>query len=322
MNKRLWHALLGATIAGLSSMPAYGIPTNPSDIPPIRSQNGVGDRTAYFAGGIPIGNELTDLKASVRQLMANYSFLSPTVFVVDVETGNYLDIQGEKAVPAASTIKLPILIALFEAVDAGKVDLNEILTVSNRHITRGSGNLQYQRGKQLTLLETATQMIVISDNTATNMVIDRLGGMSHLNSRFRSWGLKHTRLHSWLGDFRGTNKTSAADLVRLSARIAKRELISPDSRAKALDILNATENRKLLAAGLGEGAHIAHKTGDIGFIIGDAGIVEKPDGKLYLIGVFVRRPYNDIRARYFVQQLSRLTYNHLNNPAMNTFGGY
>jgi beta-lactamase class A len=101
------------------------------------------------------------------------------------------------------------------------------------------------------------------------------------------------------------------DLVRVAALIAKRKVISESSRSKALDILNATENRKLLAAGLGEGSHIAHKTGDIGFVIGDAGIVEKPNGKLYLIGVFVIRPYNDLDARYLIQELSRSTYNYL-----------
>jgi beta-lactamase class A len=62
---------------------------------------------------------------------------------------------------------------------------------------------------------------------------------------------------------------------------------------------------------LSEGAHIAHKTGDIGFVIGDAGIVEKPNGKLYPIGVFVVRPYNDLDARYLVQELSRSVYNYL-----------
>lgn len=154
-------------------------------------------------------------------------------------------------------------------------------------------------------------MITISDNTATNMIIDRLGGIKYLNQRFQAWGLHETVMHKRLGDFKGTNTTTPADLVHACALIAQRQTLSAASRTQALDILNATENRKLLVAGLGEGAHIAHKTGDIGFLIGDAGIIEKPDGKLYLLAVFVRRPHNDLRARTFVQQLSRLTYNYL-----------
>ena len=72
----------------------------------------------------------------------------------------------------------------------------------------------------------------------------------------------------------------------------------------------------MLAAGLGSGALIAHKTGDIGFVIGDAGIVEMPNGKRYLAGIFVRRPYNDIRGRDFVRQVSQLVYTYLEQPKL------
>ncbi len=264
-----------------------------------------------FAGTIPLRKELTVLKAEMQRSIDNYPDLYPGVFVMDVETGDYVDIDSNTVFPAASTIKMPILMAFFEAVDLGKIDLNEPLTVERSLIASGSGNLQYSPGKELTALETATKMITISDNTATNMIIDRLGGIEFLNYRFRTWGLQSTYLRNMLGDFKGTNKTTPADLVRVSALIAKHKIISAKSRADALDILNATENRKLLAAGLGKGAHIAHKTGDIGFAIGDAGIVERPNGKLYLIGVFVMRPYNDIKARHLVQQLSRSAYNYM-----------
>lgn len=280
-------------------------------IPPSRAQFAQTTATDLAIGTIPLSQELTTLTAQMQAAIARYPALSPGVFAVDVETGGYVNIDGNRVFPAASTIKLPILLAFFEAVDNKEVDLNEILSVDRESIASGSGKLQYSPGKELTALATATQMITISDNTATNMIIDLLGGKEYLNSRFRSWGLKQTVIHNRLGDFKGTNKTSAADLVRVAASIAKHQIISESSRAKALDILNATENRKLLAAGLGTGAHIAHKTGDIGFVIGDAGIVEKPDGKLYLIGVFVERPYNDLDARYLVQELSRSAYNYL-----------
>jgi beta-lactamase class A len=177
----------------------------------------------------------------------------------------------------------------------------------------GSGELQNSPGAKLSLLKTATMMISISDNTATNMIIDRLGGKQALNSKFNNWGLRKTVIRNLLGDFRGTNTTSPADLVRISALIGKHQLISETSRSKVLDILNQTENRKLLPAGLGKGAAIAHKTGTLGRLIGDAGIVEMPNGKLYLAGIFVKRSFNDLRARDFVQQVSKLTYDYINN---------
>jgi beta-lactamase class A len=266
-----------------------------------------------FAGVVPIGTEMLALKSQIQILAAKYDYLSPGMFFMEVDTGNYLDINGEKTFPAASTIKLPILMALFQAVDSGKVRLNDTLTVRRDLITGGSGELQNSPGARLSVLQTATKMIVISDNTGTNMIIDKLGGKKALNSKFKSWGLRKTVINRLLGDFKGTNTTSPADLVRLSALLAKRQLISESSRSKVLDILNQTENRKLLPAGLGKGAAIAHKTGTLGRLIGDAGIIEMPNGKLYLAGIFVKRSFNDLRARYFVQEVSRLTYKYIND---------
>jgi beta-lactamase class A len=266
-----------------------------------------------FAGVVPVGKEMLALKQQIKSLVAKYDYLTPGMFFMDVQTGDYLDINGEKSFSAASTIKLPILMALFQAVDAGKVKLDETLTVRRDLMASGSGELQNSPGAKLSLLKTATMMISISDNTATNMIIDRLGGKSPLNSKFKSWGLRKTVIRRQLGDFAGLNTTSPADLVRLSALLAKHQLISESSRSKVLDILNQTENRKLLFAGLGKGAAIAHKTGTLGRLIGDAGIVEMPNGKLYLAGIFVRRSFNDLRARDFIQQVSKLTYNYIND---------
>ncbi|PSB49256.1 serine hydrolase [Chamaesiphon polymorphus] len=266
-----------------------------------------------FAGVVPIGKEMTVLKSQIKTLAAKYGSISPGMFFMEVDTGNYLDINGEKSFPAASTIKLPILMALFQAVDSGQVKLDEKLTVRRDLITGGSGELQNSRGAKLSVFQTATKMIAISDNTATNMIIDRLGGRKVLNSKFKSWGLRKTVINRMLGDFKGANTTSPADLVRVSALLAKRQLITETSRSKVLDILNQTANRKLLPAGLGKGAAIAHKTGTLGRLIGDAGIIEMPNGKLYLAGIFVKRSFNDVRARNFVQAVSKLTYNYINN---------
>ncbi len=282
-------------------------PTSRRPLPPSSGNSNV------LAVNLPAGKEIVPLKSQLQSLINRYSDLSPGMFFIDVETGDYVNLGGDRVYAAASTIKLPILMAFFEAVDAGRINLNEKLTVTNASITGGSGTLQYYRGAKITALSTATRMITISDNTATNMIISRLGGLAAVNARFRSWGLNNTYMKNYLGDFKGTNKTSAVDLVKASALLAKRKVMSESSRAKALDILNATENTKLLKAGLGSGANIAHKTGTLGVILGDAGIIEKPSGKLYLAGVFVRRPFNDLRGRYFIQEASRLSYNYFNS---------
>lgn len=266
-----------------------------------------------LGGGVLLNTEMLGLQSQVQALMARYNFLQTGMFFVDLDTGNYLDIKGDRVFPAASTIKLPILIAFFQDLDAGKVRLDETLVMRNDLITNGSGEMQDDPvGSRYSAKETVTKMITISDNTATNMIIDRLGGIAKLNQRFRSWGLKDTRIRNWLADLSGTNTTSSKDMVRLLALVTKEKLLSPSSREQALGILQRTVTRTLLPAGIGNGANIAHKTGDIGFLIGDSGVITMPNGKRYLAGIFVKRPYNDVRGRDFIRQVSRLVYNYLN----------
>jgi beta-lactamase class A len=268
-----------------------------------------------FAGVVPLHSPMKVLEPQIKTLMAKYSFLQTGMFFLDLETGDYLDIGGDRVFPAASTIKLPILIAFFQDLDAGKVKLDEKLTMRGDLVTNGSGIMQYERvGKKYTALETVNKMITISDNTATNMIIDRLGGAAKLNQRFRSWGLKDTVIRRLLADLRGTNTTSSQDLARVLALVVNNKLVSAQSREQALDILRHTTIHTLLPAGLGKGAVIANKTGDIGFLIGDAGFITMPNGKHYLAAIFVKRPYRDSRGRDFIRQVSQLVYNYLNQP--------
>jgi beta-lactamase class A len=268
-----------------------------------------------FAGVVPLNQEISQLETQIKRLMARYKSLSPGMFFLDMETGEYLDINGERIFPAASTIKFPILIALFQEVDAGRVRLNETLVMRRDLMTGGSGNMQYRKpGTKFSLLETATRMMTISDNTATNMVIDRLGGKNRLNQRFRSWGLQNTVIRNLLGDFKGTNTTSAKDLVRVAALISNNKLLTSSSNAQVMDIMVRCKNRSLLPVGLGKGSVIAHKTGTLGRVLGDAGIIETPSGKRYLAGILVARPFGDARARRFINEVSRLVYGYLEQP--------
>ncbi|HEY9632159.1 MAG TPA: serine hydrolase [Coleofasciculaceae cyanobacterium] len=302
-------------------------PLKPGTIAPISQQTDFPPQTIavvspppeQLAGVVRLNTEMLELQRQVAALMDRYNFLKTGMFFVDLDTGNYLDIGGDRVFPAASTIKLPVLIAFFQDLDAGKVSLNETLVMRRDLITGGSGEIQDRPvGTKFSARETVTKMITISDNTATNMIIDRLGGIAKLNQRFQSWGLKDTVIRNLLGDFKGTNTTSSKDMVRLLALVVNNKVLSPSSREQALEILRNTVTRTLLPAGLGSGADIAHKTGDIGFLIGDAGVITMPSGKRYLAGIYVRRPYDDTRGRDFIRQVSRLVYNYLNQQTAET----
>jgi beta-lactamase class A len=269
-------------------------------------------KTTTSAGQLQLGQELAPLKASIQKLLPQYKGMSSGTFLIDLDSGNYVDLDGSNNFSAASTIKVPVLVAFFQDVDAGRIRLDEKLTVRKDLIGGGSGELQgYPVGTQFTALDVVTKMITISDNTATNMLIDRLGGISALSQRFKSWGLSSTTISNLLPDLQGTNMTSPKELASLLVRVGQGELVSLKSRDRMLDIMRRTINNSQLPQGLGEGAMIAHKTGDIGKLIGDVGLVDMPNGKRYAIAVLVKCPFNDTRAYDLVQKVSRLTYQHL-----------
>ncbi len=278
-------------------------------------------RPTTLAELFPHSKPMPEMQARLVSLAQRYPKLTVTLYAVDLDSGETLDIGGAQPVSAASTIKLPILVALFQEVDQGRVRLEERLTMTKPLVAGGSGDMQFQPvGTTFTVLDTATRMIVISDNTATNMILARLGGKEVVNQRFQEWGLQTTVVRNLLPDLKGTNTTSAADLVHTLALVERGELLSRRSRDWVLHILRSTQNRSLLPAGLGPGALIGHKTGDIGFIIGDAGLVDTPTGQRYLISIFVQSSYNDPQAVQLLQELSRQTYRYLNRAKVGPAG--
>lgn len=270
---------------------------------------------------LKLNQEISALKSQVQDLVKQNPKLQPGVFLLDLDTGAYLDTEGSSTFPAASTIKLSILVALFQDVDAGKVRLDEQLTLNPELIGSGSGELQYKKpGTKFSALEVATKMIAISDNTATNMLIARLGGAAALNQRFASWGLTRTTINNPLPDLEGTNTTSPKELATLMAMIYQGDVVSMRSRAIMLEILQKTVTNSMLPKGLGKGATIAHKTGDIGSLVGDVGLISTPTGKRYIASVMVKRPHNDVRAQELIRQISRTTYQYFSGeePGANT----
>ncbi|MBO9998224.1 MAG: serine hydrolase [Cyanobacteria bacterium SID2] len=270
---------------------------------------------ARWSPELSLGQELTTLETSLQQLAAQYPGLTPGVSVVDVATGDYVAMSEMTAFPAASTIKIPILVAFFRAVDAGKVRLDEPLTMEAQHVAEGSGVMQYDEpGMQYPALEVALLMITQSDNTATNMLIDRLGGIDRLNAQFREWGLTETTLRERLPDLEGTNTTTPQELAKLLGQIERGELVSMRSRDRMFRIMERTVNDALLPQGLGEGASIAHKTGNLRSVLADAGSIDAPNGKRYIAVMLVRRPDEDERAADLIREMSAMVYDHFAKP--------
>ncbi len=259
---------------------------------------------------------LDELRKKI-EVVATMKSLRAGVFAADLKTGKFVDYNGHDEYAAASMIKVPVYVSLLTALDRKEVSLDQLVEIRQDLITGGSGWLQWRPvGTKVPLREVAELMIIVSDNTATNMVIDLLGGKEKCNRDYVSWGLQKTRINNMLGDFEGTNKTSPYDMVYLLGRIDRGELISPESRKWMYQTMERTRIRTLLPPGLAPGSKILHKTGDIGTMVGDAGIVITPTGQRYIVSMQVERPHNDRRANLLIRALSKMVYRCFASPSL------
>ncbi|OUC12157.1 MAG: hypothetical protein B0A82_23890 [Alkalinema sp. CACIAM 70d] len=262
---------------------------------------------------LPLGQEAATLKAQIQSVLAQNEKLTAGVMLADLDTQAYVDINASETFAAASTIKFPVLVAFFQEVDAGRATLNEMLTMTKELVADEAGEMQFQPvGTKFSAIKTVTDMMMISDNTATNLIINRVGGAAALNQRFASWGLTSTQIRNWLPDVKGTNTTSPKDMATLFALVNEGKLVSMKSRDRILDIMRKSQAHSLLPKGLGEGASIAHKTGTIGELLGDVGLIDTANGNRYVAAVLVKRPRDDDRAETLIQQISKLSYQMFN----------
>lgn len=169
---------------------------------------------------------------------------------------------------SASSIKLFILATLFRQAQAGQLDLNEpyVLLASDR--VSGTGDLQGMApGTSFTLLELAQKMITISDNTATNILIRKVGGFAAVNALAKQMGATATQLTRFMGDATAIaqgrdNLSSAKDIGTLLWRLINHQLISPQADTDMLAMLNQTQNHTKLPALLPAGITVYNKTGE------------------------------------------------------------
>lgn len=253
------------------------------------------------------------LKNELLNLMEQYPQVKPAIYVWDYETGNYIDINANKIYSTASIIKIPVLIDLFKSIEAGQLSLEDKMSLTEYYRTEGSGDLQFKaEGSQWTIDELARVMITNSDNSATNMLMAKIGSMTDVNQAIRDWGLKNTEVHAWLPDLEGHNRTTAREMATMLYNIESNDkFLSESSKTKILDYMGHVHNNRLIQAGLGKGSVFYHKTGDIGTMLGDAGIVIAPDGTKYITVILANRPHNSIAGKEFIVKASEIIYNYM-----------
>ncbi len=259
--------------------------------------------TLYTTEKMPV------VEAKLLNLMSQYKTIDPSIFVWDYDTGKYVDIKASKTYPAASIIKIPVLIQLFKSIEANQLTIYDEMTLTPYYKAEGSGDLQNRMlGSKYTIDELARVMITKSDNSATNMLMSAIGSMTDVNSGIRNWGLKNTHINNWLPDIEGTNYTTARDLATMLYNLDNPGFLNINSREYMVDYMSHVENNRLIQAGLDPKALFVHKTGDIGKMLGDAGIVFAPSGKKYIAIILANRPYNSPLGKDFIQKASGIIY--------------
>ena len=276
-------------------------------------------------GGLGLGRfearrELSDLSRRWAALAAAQKGLTASGFLLVLDDGRYAELQPDRALPAASSIKTPILLAALEDLEAGKLRWDEPLPLTKEVVGGGAGWMGNKPvGSRFPFHEAATEMIRVSDNTATNLLIKRLGGKTALNRRFQGLGLPATVVNNWLPDLEGTNTTSARDLARSIALVDTGEKLSPRARDLFREILSTSRTNTLVPLGLLKGlgkdssdpdsellAHgvtVYNKTGDIGIAYADAALIQMPNGQRAVAAFLVKGPFNDPRSAELIRAM-------------------
>lgn len=214
-------------------------------------------------------------------------------------TGEELRHRADESFPSASLIKLLPLVEAFRLAYEGRLSLDEELVVRPEQMVGGSGVLKELRpGHRLTIREAATLMVILSDNTATNMLIDRLG-LDACNRTVRELGIEGTELRSridfdyLLPDIRRFGVATPAGIVRLLEAVARYELMDAAHSEGVIDILQRQQYQDMIPRyipwnmyardlGLDQEIWVGNKTGFFMGVRTDAGIVTTPRGRYVL----------------------------------------
>jgi beta-lactamase class A len=220
----------------------------------------------------------------------NWERLAKTVEAIPFDAGvSVLTLDGQswgnragEQFSAASVIKIPIMVEIFHQIDAGERTLDDLHPVTKADKAPGSGVLvDLHDGIEVTLHDLLYLMISISDNTATNMLID-FAGMENVNNRLRGWGMTGTILGRKMQGRpaeagQQENYIVPAECSQLIRMILNNETASPQSCEAMVNLLKSQANRLRLARPLGDDDSIefGSKTGTIKGICNDAGFFRK-----------------------------------------------
>ncbi len=265
--------------------------------------------------------ELKGLSVRWRELVSRQPDLKASALIINLDDGSFASVDANAQLPAASSIKAPILLVALQMLDSGELKWNEPLQLKKDLIGGGAGWMAFEPlGSTFPVHEVATEMIRVSDNTGTNLLISRIGGKEVLNRTFMKLGLSSTEIKNYLPDLTGTNTTSARDLVLAIALVDSGEALSIRSRDLFREVMSTSVSNRLIPGGLLKGLggsqlnpddglllkgyKVFNKTGDIGTAYVDVGLIEMPNNTRAIAAFIVTGPFNDPRSTQLIRDMA------------------
>ena len=269
------------------------------------------------------------LRGQITQIAEDAGSRAVAVAFFDFRHKTEWSYQGDRWFHAASTIKVPVLLGVFGAIEKGRLTEFSRIHIRNRFYSVVDGSpfkLESGRdansdvhsaiGKTMQVRELARHMIVTSSNLATNLLID-IVGIEEIQHTLEELGLT-----SGIEFQRGVednvawekeinNRVTANGLVLALRMIAEHRAISEDASRHMLDILHAQEFKRGIPAGLPSDARVAHKTGEISTVAHDAGIVYLPDREPYVVVILTEWEQSKTGRHETIARISRAVYEHV-----------
>lgn len=282
----------------------------------------------------------------IKDLEADYG-----IYIKHLQTNEEVNIQEDKLFQTASVVKLPVLAALYEKVYSGEIKLNQRIQLTEEDYVPGSGVFQeMEYGIKPTIKDLATMMIIVSDNLATDKLLKILGGVNPVKEAMDRLGLKNIYIKHSIWELlslsvgipyqpysaelfdeiirrlkeqevdwesvvyqhnKESNVSSAKDMSLLLELFAKGEFVSTKCSSEIVDILSRQHYQQRIGGLLPRNTPVANKTGSLGTMYNDAGIVYLPEDKgQYVICVFSNGNSLEYEGDEPIAQISKLAYEY------------
>lgn len=249
------------------------------------------------------------------------------IAVKHLDNGESVYINADEALPTASLIKFPVMLEVYMQVMEGRVKLSDMVTLKEADKVPGSGILTYHfsAGATFPLRDAVRIMIVYSDNTATNLVLDKIG-IASTCQRMDAWGFPNTKINAKV--FKGSTtsidpartkkyglgSTTAREMVGLLEKLHQNKIATPDACKEMLGHMKKCDDATKLKRLLPPKIEVAHKTGAVSDVKTDAGILYLPTGPVAICVLTAKnddkRFRDDNAANILIGKVAKATHDY------------